>query len=207
MNHPTEWLEAYYDGELDAERSARLEAHLQTCSFCQNQLDELENLSVLLQAAPSPVFTHSAQAFAAQVESQLPTRPQAPGWKSAGEFGWRLAPVALLAAWSFFQALSFLITISRNSGLAEALGLNHLGEVFFQSLPELGVLFSFGTAFHLFPGVGQLASWLTSWIGNLALTLTVGGGLWAWSASWWIYQNRRLPAVNPVHRYAQHFLD
>lgn len=45
-------VQAYYDGELPAERRAVVEAHLRQCEPCRVQLAQLRGLSGLLQSAP-----------------------------------------------------------------------------------------------------------------------------------------------------------
>lgn len=191
MSHPIALLEAYYDGELDAGRTARLEEHLKTCAICQQELDSLRSLSALLQSAPRPVFMQTPQAISFQVESRLPTHSPTSGLQRSLELGWRLAPVALVAGWLLLRALSFLVGILISSGLIDTLGLDRLPEVFFfQSLPALSVLFWSASTLNIFPGADWLTAWLASGMWNLAITLLVGAGLWAWAASWWIYQNR-----------------
>ena len=204
MSHPFALLEAYYDGELDAGKAARVEEHLQTCALCRQELDSLRSLSALLHTAPPPSFSAPPEAFAAQVASRLPAHSPEARWRRTFEIAWRLAPVALVAGWLLFQALSFLAGVLSSSGLIDSLGLDRLLEVFFfQSLPALAVLFWSEATLNIFPGADWLAAWLAPGIWNLAITLLVGAGLWAWMASWWIYQKRYALASGTAGDFSQ----
>ena len=55
-NHVTEWLNAYYDGELKGKRLQQVEEHLIECEACQAELESLQGLSALLQEVPAPEF-------------------------------------------------------------------------------------------------------------------------------------------------------
>ena len=99
-----EWLGAYLDGELSAERRAWVEAHLQTCAACQADLDALASLSSLLHAEPLPPASLSPRDFARQVTGRLP-RPKQPIARQALHGGLRYTPLGLFAGWAFFQAV------------------------------------------------------------------------------------------------------
>lgn len=99
-----EWLGAYLDGELSAERRAWVEAHLQTCAACQADLEALASLSSLLHAEPLPPASLSPRDFARQVTGRLP-RPKQPIARQALHGGLRYTPLGLFAGWAFFQAV------------------------------------------------------------------------------------------------------
>src|SRR5574341_536503 len=99
-NHVTEWLNAYFDGELHGNRLQQVEEHLAGCVACQMELDSLHNVSQLLQEVPTPEFP-SSERFAAQVNLLLPKRPAAATGGKLFEFGWWMIPVGLLAVWAF----------------------------------------------------------------------------------------------------------
>lgn len=70
---PAEWLSAYYDGELDATRTALVEEHLPGCEACQHTLAELKLLSGLLAEDTLADDAISApHTFWQAVEPQLP---------------------------------------------------------------------------------------------------------------------------------------
>jgi anti-sigma factor RsiW len=71
---PAEWLSAYYDGELDAARTAQVEAHLPGCLSCQQALAELSMLSETLEAGGLDDDGTEPTAFWQTLESQLPDR-------------------------------------------------------------------------------------------------------------------------------------
>lgn len=96
-----EWLGAYHDGELTAERRAWVEAHLDGCAACREELAGLRALSRLLGSLPEPAT--EPEAFTADVLRRLPGRAGNGGSKWL-RTGWRYAPVVLVAGWAFFQA-------------------------------------------------------------------------------------------------------
>ncbi|TCP28961.1 putative zinc finger protein [Scopulibacillus darangshiensis] len=50
-NHVTEFISAYMDGELSEEEARHVEAHLQECQSCQEQLDDLLSIKAQMAAA------------------------------------------------------------------------------------------------------------------------------------------------------------
>ncbi|HSO27125.1 MAG TPA: zf-HC2 domain-containing protein, partial [Anaerolineales bacterium] len=68
--HVTAWLAAYYDRQLDPQRLAQVEAHLQVCPECRHELQSLDALSALLSAWEAPFGFTSPQAAL----DQLPAR-------------------------------------------------------------------------------------------------------------------------------------
>ena len=53
-NHITEWLSAYFDGELKGRQLQQVEEHLAECEACQAELESLHGLSVMLHEVPAP---------------------------------------------------------------------------------------------------------------------------------------------------------
>ena len=47
-NHVTEWLNAYFDGELTGNRLHQVEDHLAECEACQAELESLQGFSELV---------------------------------------------------------------------------------------------------------------------------------------------------------------
>lgn len=118
--HVTEWLGAYYDGELQGSRLAQVEAHLAECEQCRLALEQLAGLSRLLAEAPAAPRTGSPERFAAQIRLQLAPRPVQPTWQRRLELGWRLIPAALVGAWLFAEAVfmvSGLVVLALASGV------------------------------------------------------------------------------------------
>jgi hypothetical protein len=107
-NHVTEWLNAYFDGELTGKRLYQVEEHLAECEVCQAELDSLYGLSELLHEVPAPEFT-SVERFAAEVNLRLPRKQLVISRKQVIEVGWWAIPVGLLATWVFMNT-SFLVS-------------------------------------------------------------------------------------------------
>jgi anti-sigma factor RsiW len=54
-----EWLSAYTDGELAADETRQLEAHIATCAACRNELAALRQVRAVLRALPEPRLPRS----------------------------------------------------------------------------------------------------------------------------------------------------
>jgi len=118
-NHVTDWLNAYFDGELTGKRLHQVEEHLAECKACQAELEALGNVSGLLHEVPLPDFP-SPERFATQVNLLLPQkRTPAPG-RQLFEVGWWMIPVGLLAVWVF---ISTAVLLSNVVSMAESFGL------------------------------------------------------------------------------------
>lgn len=100
----TDWIAAYYDGELSSERRAWVEDHLVVCADCRRELDDLRALSGLLHTAPAPASRLSEDEFTRQVLQRLPMS-QIPFWNRALRVALRYAPLGLFAFWAFWQAV------------------------------------------------------------------------------------------------------
>ena len=75
-------LSAFIDGQLSPEEQAQTEAHLHTCTVCQQQLTELRQTVALLHALPQPKLPRSFMLPIAEptIEPRIPStaRPLAP---------------------------------------------------------------------------------------------------------------------------------
>ena len=193
--HITAWIEAYHDGELHGARLRQVEAHLETCTTCQAELEALRGLSTLLQASPAITPRSSARTFAAQVNLRLPRSILQPAWRKALKTGWQFAPLGLIVAWAFFQAVGlvtdfvlranlekfFTPGVTASPGLWQALGnmLSLPGEELLDmafSVPQLGITVA------LPGGMAYL---------NILMTVVLAGLLWSWLASWLVYHRRQ----------------
>jgi anti-sigma factor RsiW len=115
-------LGAYVDGELDQRGQSEVQAHLETCQACQQELKELQGLSMLLHAAPLPDFTPAAS-FKAQHMAELPQRAgaeQDSARQSSSLLPW-IAPALVLAGWVFMQVTLNLSTLVLLAGEVEIL--------------------------------------------------------------------------------------
>jgi hypothetical protein len=101
-----DWLGAYLDGELRGERAAWIEEHLAGCPDCRKELERLAALSALLHADPQP---QAGPAFLGQVLQHLPDPSERPELPSLLRAGLVYGPVAIFAAWAFFQAVGWAL--------------------------------------------------------------------------------------------------
>ena len=190
--HVDEWLPAYHDGELHGARLKRVEDHLEDCAGCRRDLDQLRKLSALLQAAPGPVRQISSSRFASQVGLRMKEPARRPRWQKALKAGWLAAPLGLLFAWSFSQAVLILSgLIAALGGFDELLAGEFSMQVFLLSLPNL---------FN--PGLLVRAAGVLPWLRwgeplldlillEVELMVVIGVLLWGWVASFWVYHKRR----------------
>lgn len=104
--HVTNWLQAYYDGELSGRRLHLVEHHLEACEDCQAELDALADLSMLLQADSQPESELSAEQFTQQVLLLLPRDQEKAPWHVAAlKVVWRYTPLLLGVLWVLLQSL------------------------------------------------------------------------------------------------------
>ncbi len=121
-NHVSEWLNAYFDGELKGKRLHQVEEHLAECEACQAELESLQGLSALLRDVPAAEFIANER-FVAQVNLRLPQRQVKTIRDNAIEVGWWMIPIGLLAAWIFFSTavlVSDMVTAADNFGLLDS---------------------------------------------------------------------------------------
>jgi hypothetical protein len=183
---PSEWLTAYYDGQLDGARRERVEAHLRECAECRAELEAWNALSHALTAAPLPRADLSNPAdFWSGVQARLAPRDAAPDAPSARAMLLRWAPgLALLA-------LNGLLQVAAVAGTVLTAVPTRLWPA-----PEwLNQLYGLAGSM----GLGWLA-WLVpgNWIGLgvIALSLTVSAGLAVLYLAWLGYEWRYGAAAN-----------
>jgi anti-sigma factor RsiW len=121
--HVSQWLGAYLDEQLKGARLRQVEAHLAECPACQDELQALRKLSVLLQQAPKPVKIPDPERFANQVMIHLPPVPQRSQVQRSLDAAWWLPPVGILLAWIFTQTVFLL-----SDWILAAYNLDLLGE-------------------------------------------------------------------------------
>jgi predicted anti-sigma-YlaC factor YlaD len=122
-NHVTEWLNAYYDGELKGKRLQQVEEHLAACEVCQHELDALQSLSGMLQEVPVPEFP-SSERFATQINLLLPQKRTSTPNSRLFEVGWWMIPVGLLAVWVFISTAALLgdaMNTAKNFGILDSM--------------------------------------------------------------------------------------
>jgi len=193
--HVTTWLGAYHDGELRGLRLRQVEAHLAQCATCRAELERLRALAALLQESPAAENLTPPERFVAQVGLRLPRRPEQPAaavWQRALEIGWQLAPLGLLGAWTFIQAV-FTMAGAVLVALRMGLGGDVVAELLpaSQQGPPLSEILSLSDA--SLGDVGRIVLQLLSLrepLGwgitlNLVSLVVIGLLYWSWLASWW----------------------
>ena len=196
--HVTDWLGAYYDGELRGLRSRQVEAHLADCTTCQAELERLRKLGALLQESPAAETMTPPERFVAQVGLRLPRRPEQTATERALEIGWRLVPAGLLGAGVFVQTV-FIVAGVVQGALRMGLGgdiaarllppsqgglwLSELVRLSEPSLNDVGRI-----VLQMLSNGGPLGWGVTL---NLVVLVVIGLLYWSWLASWWVWRQRR----------------
>ncbi len=181
--HVDAWLEAYHDGELRGRRFVQVEAHLEKCRKCIEELEKLSSLSALLQENPSASHLTTPDRFVARVGLYLPRRPHQSSWLRRLRGSWYLVPIGLLSAWAFLQTVMIVaggLNVARRIGLGEDLVISLIPaqqegiitDISQFVLDILGVGRSFGLGVSL----------------NLLLPAAIGLIYLAWLAGWWVSQ-------------------
>lgn len=189
--HASEWIPAYYDGELHGARLKSVAAHLQVCPACQAELDELRKLSGLLQAFSAPQPQTSPERLAAQV--MLRARKPAPRTQLERvlQAGWQASPLAVIGGWAFIQVvlwIAALVLVADSGGYVDLIALPDIrvwpGPITLAG----GLLLDLAQAYLPWMELG--ADLLQLLLFNLGLTVAAAVLLWGWLASWWIRVKR-----------------
>ena len=186
-NHVTEWLNAYFDGELQGHRLHQVEEHLAGCEACQAELEALGKLSGLLHEVPLPDFP-SPERFASQVNLLLPQKRTPPPQRSLFEGSWWMIPVGLVVVWIF---ISTAILLGDAVNVAKTLGLLDKTTASFISAPSGTVdvsstLGQFGLLNENRVEWAETTESLTrSWIPQIVLQASVALLYLIWLAVWW----------------------
>lgn len=119
----TNKLSAFLDGELDQRGQMEVQAHLETCPACREELEALQRVSHLLHASPQPDFTPAAS-FRDRLMLQLPRRDEAlpDAARSNSQLLPWMAPVTALGGWVFIQAVLNMSALVSFAGRAGFLG-------------------------------------------------------------------------------------
>ena len=102
-------IHGYFDGELDAVRSAEFERHLEHCAECQSILEGIESLHAQLQQ--SDLYEHASPELHDRIRKQL-AQATGTGRVSAGNWRrWFLVPAfgALAAATAVIAIMLFVV--------------------------------------------------------------------------------------------------
>jgi hypothetical protein len=190
-----ESLYAFLDGELRDSQRARVQAHLETCPACQQEIQAMKALQSLLQQDPLPVELPSAEALASSVLRRIPSQPAPALPRTLRELLWWSAPLVILGGWLFLQ-----VTYKLSNWLWWGGQLGILGGGFSSLLSQAS---------------GQ--SWLSATLGRfiqlpseLGLAGSLGASLWVqlnwqimlfilyltWLVVWWLRYQRQWRPVS-----------
>jgi len=192
-DHVTEWLNAYFDGELSGKRLQQVEDHLAECEACQAELDSLQGLSELLQEAPAPEFK-AAERFAAQVSLRIPHRQAAISSKQIIEFGWWTIPVGILASWVFISTafvLGDILLAAGNlgllSGISDWLGPGVANDVYLSTtIGQMGLLSGNGLNW-----AEATETFTRMSLPQIILQISIALLYLSWIAIWWVRHTRQ----------------
>jgi anti-sigma factor RsiW len=116
-------LNAFLDGELDERGQIEVQAHLETCQACREELEALRRVSQILRTSPQPEFT-PVDSFKDRLMLQLPFRDEAlpeAAHSHSQLLPW-MAPALVLAGWIFIQValnLTGLISLAGQAGILD----------------------------------------------------------------------------------------
>jgi hypothetical protein len=195
IEHVTELLGTYLDGELRGLRLHQVEEHLSRCKACRKELEELRSLSTLLQeTVPAEAFTPTER-FVSNLALSLPRRSETRPARKPLEFIWWLVPAGVLGAWIFLQTV---FTVSTVVSTADLTGLLGNATAWLQNGSQQTVWFSasmsmFGS--HINGNQRSLLdvlNGLSVFGSSIALQAVLQGGigllLGTWLAFWWSRQ-------------------
>ena len=100
-------VHGYFDGELDAVRSAEFERHLEGCAECQTALEGIESLRTRLRQ--SNLYEHASPQLRERIRKQLAETTSGAGVPAAVARRWFLPSFAVLAVAAAFLIAFFVI--------------------------------------------------------------------------------------------------
>ncbi len=177
----TEWLEAFFDQELDPIQHQAFEQHLITCDRCRVNLDTQAVLRRKLRSLPDIVSAKSNQRFLTEVKLMAQRRDSKPlHTYSANVFGY-LIPLSLLLTLIAVQIYGWFIGIVGLIPGANQFIISNISAVFTSSYGLSSVFSLFSFDLRLF-GIGSLFRWnlinqITA-VAALAVLYVVWMGLW-----------------------------
>lgn len=98
-------VHGYFDAELDAERSAEFEQHLETCAECRAAYEGITQLSSLFQE--NDLYVHASPEMRARVRKQLERNMDNARTTTVSRRRWFLAPVFAVVVISAISAIAW----------------------------------------------------------------------------------------------------
>lgn len=192
--HVSEWLNAYYDGELHGRQRKLVEEHLAECEACQAELESLNGLSDLLHKvqAPEPA---SLERFVSQVNLRLPHEKRTVvSQERVMEFGWWMIPVGLLAIWVFTSTafmLSDVLSVASRlgflGGMSEWLASGPSNNVYLSTtVGQMGLMT--GNSLNW---AEATESFTRSSLPQIIVQISIAVLYMSWMAIWWTRHTRQ----------------
>jgi anti-sigma factor RsiW len=194
-------LNAYLDGELHGRRLHELETHLASCEACQDELQDLRQVSELLQADPI-TDAMPVERFVSQMTLRLPRRSQPVRSPKPGSLVWWLVPAGLFGTWIFVQTvftLTNVVTAANASGLLGS-AFTWLGggqESIWLSAAS-GLFGGQLTAQPLLSLLNNVSVFGANLVGGFLLQAVIVLLYVAWLGAWWIRRQSRLEKIQNV---------
>lgn len=200
-SHPTLWLSAYHDGQLNQEQAFIVKRHLEECSACQRELAQLTQLSELLQNAPPASLPISPELFVDQVMTKIQATPKSAQANVPHNASWWLAPALLVIAWAFAQALIFISGLLFQFEPMRALfritpGSQNLLQQLLGITPFTGAAHWVSSLLGALPGGSVLLLFLF----NILISSLVAFLLASWLAGWYAYRKHE-PLIVVENRF------
>src|SRR5687767_1832944 len=85
--HPQEHLSAYIDGAVSSADAQRIETHLDACSACRTEVEELRAVRTSLRALPEPALRRSFTLMASDAARIDETRRSYAFWARSYTYG------------------------------------------------------------------------------------------------------------------------
>jgi anti-sigma factor RsiW len=196
-DHILELLGAYLDGELHGGQLHRVEAHLEECQNCQEEVQSLQTLSAALHSAPVPNFL-APERLAGNVALRLPRTPAKPMSHRVLEIGWWVAPVGLILTWIF---LSTTLVVSDVVSTANELGLWSSAAAWLVSGSAAEAYWS-GTLGQFGLLAGESLQWAEATeaftrttLPQITWQISIALLYLSWMAIWWARHTRQEPNV------------
>lgn len=199
--HPTQWLNAYHDGELSSEQFQVVQKHLETCSDCQEQLSQIAHISQWLQTVPKATHRQPADVFVGQVIARLPAKTPKTIQQTWRVY-WLMTPVLLVGGWAFMQALIFISGLLLQFDINQVFSQVEIGsrtflQEFFTLIVLPGPYTWLSGVITLLPGSNALHLTLLHFLVSSICSILLA----SWLASWFMY-NRHISITTLENIYA-----
>ncbi len=185
----TEWLEAFFDQELDPIQNQAVVQHLITCERCRVYLEERATLRKELRSLPGIVSAKSNQRFLDEIKLQTQKQDIEPVHTYSPNLLGYLIPLGLLVTLIAVQIYGWFTGIVGLIPGANQFIVTNISAVFSSGdgLSWLLSLFSFD--FNFF-GIGSLFRW--NFINQIAAVAALAALYVVWMALWFLKNQRQI---------------